>query len=1117
MRKYLLNSKNFVVYDIDTNESILNRIALQLRTIPDFVYISEIHDLSNLKDGENIIATSLQKDIEDEYSKNYNQNFTEFYNLVKNRYPNVSFETMLHLWLHRQDIDEKDYEPFVMYEYISHPTIGNIDLKYIYTTLEYGRADEISQFITEQAATEEQLKKIDNDVIPVLMDDLKPVKTTFKVAIKLDIDLVEIFDKMVLSLYVPYVNHGNDRHKIYRDFKFTTEGWKYGLDDFLQFFVLNTRYPLTGKFNEKLYSQCVLFASENPNEAIMDIETVIGSGLNINDIIDRIFDTIKIPKIIISQNEHNISLTMNIPKQSLDKYILTDLIAIDPAISAMCYTDESINVGKKRNNVSFFYKALNLPSKAHITIKEVITDNKLHHKNPELYPQGSTFLQVNINKVENKSMVENIALFICKIISVYNTKKHEIIAEYQKFIPSFGQSTQKVTRVKTNTMRKLTEILPNIFQSGYPRSCNHPPTIIDHLVDPTKAKDFVVTNPAEGYTQALLFPRYGDYQHWYGCNHKDFPYIGIKKNTLSNKDIYPYLPCCYKDDQTGRGKQTGKKNYNTYYLDYVNPETTESNYIKTSSKFLKAGEVGTLPSNLEGLFKTFSQLQFLRIGIDPTPKSFFSCIAKAMNKSTSGINENYFTMCRQNAHDILIEDLYKNFKDKDYYIDPSIYYRAFEEYFKCYIYIFSRTENGQGCIIRPRYKHFLLRYKNDPKRPIVLIFEHMGSEIDNATIPRCELIIGVNINKEQIYNFQGVFANEIDNIYTQTLNWEFKSFNSNNIDPTLLFPNIVAQSFDPYGKVRVLVIKHAGGFIRVITDPLPPLPVKEVIGYGNNTKEAIQKFIKSDSNIKVLNFTEIIYTIEYKGLIYTLPYGISDQSKLQDFNKKQRVARYLQEYIYFMYSRYINPREPNVDEINDFLKKNTIVKENYVYPDIPRKFNLNGKYMSGGKLIVPSLETAQRLGYGLEMYILRNRQGIKNYANNELIQEYYLDKNDYTSQKESIIFTNVNALQDWVDEKEEEFKLQTIPTYRLNKFYLKIEGKTNLIQLCDSMQHAVGVSKKWIENGVNDPQTEPSNSNDYTYYAFETPEKVVKYGSGKYKFLMWKEDDIVNYGAILNV
>jgi hypothetical protein len=76
----------------------------------------------------------------------------------------------------------------------------------------------------------------------------------------------------------------------------------------------------------------------------------------------------------------------------------------------------------------------------------------------------------------------------------------------------------------------------------------------------------------------MIFPKQIDIkdtdkpQCVYTCDSTSFPYVGLKENTIddeSYRSTYPYIPCCYKEDQnpSSDDKITNRKRY------YDLPET----------------------------------------------------------------------------------------------------------------------------------------------------------------------------------------------------------------------------------------------------------------------------------------------------------------------------------------------------------------------------------------------------------------------------------------------------------------------------------------------------------------------------------------------------------------
>ena len=74
------------------------------------------------------------------------------------------------------------------------------------------------------------------------------------------------------------------------------------------------------------------------------------------------------------------------------------------------------------------------------------------------------------------------------------------------------------------------------------------------------------------------------------------------------------------------------------------------------------------------------------------------------------------------------------------YFDPKKYYRLLENKYNCNIYLF----NEKGMIIPDHVENYLRYYKRYIHS--IFIYEHLGSESDNAKYPQCEILTGIDPN-----------------------------------------------------------------------------------------------------------------------------------------------------------------------------------------------------------------------------------------------------------------------------------------------------------------------------------------------------------------------------------
>src|SRR3989338_10990960 len=91
----LLNGEPFLIYSIDTNETIKRRIAYTFKTAPKYVYVNE-YDQSDV--NANIIADNLIKLVKKDV-KNPSSDLLDFYEKIKERFSKINIEEITYLWL----------------------------------------------------------------------------------------------------------------------------------------------------------------------------------------------------------------------------------------------------------------------------------------------------------------------------------------------------------------------------------------------------------------------------------------------------------------------------------------------------------------------------------------------------------------------------------------------------------------------------------------------------------------------------------------------------------------------------------------------------------------------------------------------------------------------------------------------------------------------------------------------------------------------------------------------------------------------------------------------------------------------------------------------------------
>ena len=100
--------------------------------------------------------------------------------------------------------------------------------------------------------------------------------------------------------------------------------------------------------------------------------------------------------------------------------------------------------------------------------------------------------------------------------------------------------------------------------------------------------------------------------------------------------------------------------------------------------------------------------------------------------------------------------LYKDaeaINDYNYYLNPKKFVSLLEAHYNCNIFIFTRNfTNGEMAIP----EHLQSYYRNRMNKQCIFIYQHIGSESDNADYPQCEIICKWKITdpSDITYNFK---------------------------------------------------------------------------------------------------------------------------------------------------------------------------------------------------------------------------------------------------------------------------------------------------------------------------------------------------------------------------
>lgn len=665
-------------------------------------------------------------------------------------------------------------------------------------------------------------------------------------------------------------------------------------------------------------------------------------------------------------------------------------------------------------------------------------------------------------------------------------------------------------------------------------------------------------------------------------------YPGLRKNSSKTNPEYreelPFVPCCFTEDQyTKPASELHRRIREEFQEQQIYTEEAsigEIGHILASNKLVSRGRFGQIPYYLSFVVRSSgyeeiekgkqSILPIFRYGVVESPDSFLHCLEKAFNPRYSSLDrvgrekavENVrislskmnFAVARQELYDYTDDTIRELLLEKDSYLDPGMWLRLAEIKYDCNIFIYQISKDyPNGAVVVPRFsKSYLLRDISEARKTVFIVKNSVPKDYPY----QCEILVKYSPNAKRSSRFVYVFENdplvrEAIKVFYES-NSVFVVTPENNffyspIQQTEIFEDAISQYIDDNGKTRML--RYSNG-VCLMTSPLPPLDLPTSRQIITVPISKAQKFIKAkklkiisqDGNIDdgIQGFWVESAIIENSGMYYGYipvevgpsikdvqfvpptmndPIRTDDESELQSVNHLRKVAEFLQQYTMFKYS--LNPEEFDIDSfvVDPNHKYDIDSLDKRLIPDTPVMFR-------GGKIIVPTKETAVRLISFLKVKLLNNSKGVMSYSTRAIVKDYYKTLNDFRRSPQQLIFLNYTSLLRWKIEKFQRETTNTLSSYLRQDviepyFYHNINienGKVYLIQNVygGNLENALGIAEKWNEDRINPGYkyiTESSGKKGYSVYSEEGKGavipgensktiKVLEYSDGSYAALL---------------
>ena len=1122
----------------DDENMILKRYALKkANTLPSFFRITETKEDQTIT--ENIV--DILKNITE-------SNITDVFNYSP-LYPRLTNKDIGILWVLTNGLPE------------------NINSLKRLSKLDFVSIDKIKESVkdfekdvsTKRKEIQEEINKIDNiteilrthEKIDIGSFFLESISEIFTIEMGKNISLFDVFDSIEVSSQIPYVVCKFYERIFIKTYKHIDipEEWIYVFpfesdEDGIYIKVLNTELFLQQAKINNIYSNCVW------KDTSVVLNFPVSSPTSKQLVENRIWDNVKVEKKILQSQQISVKGHFILPIP-LSKTILTDLIFTDSVISSFLFIVERKNVITFKRKFILYYSTDSVPD----TKKAIHVSIRSEHKN----------IVININKAINLHQIYIFQEIFSYILGRYKSKFKEVVKVYEKFIPNFKAdiSTIKGKKIKKTGKRSdtLREKRPELFITRYPDRCQQ--SRQPYLVESPAKKDTVVENLPKFFNEGekenvyIEFPR--DSKDYYFCapreeqdKSKDHLWAGLIYNKLENKNEYPYLPCCFLENQyTKKGSVlkvylSGKKKKEKI----LQPEEQKKAYILSYMKPASENRYGEIHPCLVEMFwklniqkiQRGSSLEYplVRYGVKRSNASFVYCLETAFNNDFLKLNDedkdkdirrvlenisnSDFSIAKQELFGLDDDKTRKYLLDTNSYVDPTMFISLFERYYRCNILLLEINE-GKINILLPRFSQIHLFKKINKEKENVVIFVNTT----DATNKQCEILY--NFSSSTFFS-QDVFDLVLTATYDSHKTYMLMNNLSIEISPydmdDKIFDGLTHQYIDPEGKTRGLWYDN----VLVFVSPLPnfDLPIKVFERNYTNSKDNVTKFIQYHK-IKITKQTLDITNTKCIGIWFELlnteafivvnfnklnkiqisteinPLQTLSKSTLTEFDSNKMVANILMQYSLYIYS----------SSPETFSEDSFIVRKNFKYKtsQLQKNFDMNDSnfFDENQKLIVLNENVVKKLMEYVQIEIFNNEEKIKNYRFNRWIQDYFSDINNFkhtptqyvfSSREEYILFRSEFSLvrknSVYVSHSETE------ESYLYKNYYI---DKTNFLIMKNvkngDINKALYVCWKWDTEKIvtnNIPELEKNFYEQFSYAIYDKMGKKKVFGEQKDKVYM---------------
>jgi len=845
---------------------------------------------------------------------------------------------------------------------------------------------------------------------------------------KFESNLSTLFDALVTCRFVPYAALAEDGKllfKLHSGFKFNPEWLSIQLTDVL---LLKVNSDVDGVKPLQL----VYKSYTNAAFAIQDGTLLVTMDLNVGPrfvdrekFVRRVLDSFRSLNLVKqSERDNQVVVYYSIPTQCIDTFVFGELAMNNPLFNSLIAIDEFLRPSKLSSSV--YIHRLGGIGTLNMALKQTRKANEYGMANI-----GEWYIRCRV-RTETTDDIVPLQTVMGKLMSLYNSEYDNVTAEYKRYIPPFAPEdcSSTVAPKRSFVAKGLRAVAPEIFYPTYSRKCANPPIVVAQ--DDRRGDSLVFPIKGETVDGKRIEPR------TYACVEASHPFIGLRKNDLANRDVFPAVPCCFKRDQ----KDKRGSLYRSYYFEDGEPAVERQ--IQQTEAFrkraLNPGETEILPENIVRLFSALESnpnISYVRNGVTKSRLASVEAILlgkgqiayKRMRKSTV-INrvirdaikldsEAYAMAAKQELYDMDLDEIRDMIRTAD--LRPSKFVHALETSMDCNIFVFaSSNDEPKGKLVVPSHSAFYSRFK--PNRETFFLYELYEQE---EPYPSVELITRTD---GRSFLPGDVIVKKLFDFFTKMTRAHLLNDFTDIVVPKFPRLPVTGQLVDANGKCRLINVRASDGTdCSLVTNPLPPFAAPLARQIRRVDREGAKRFLDEwrltatwqrlgEVGLRVGNVDCVLLTrksvrlADVKVDISNTEFDDLDvPNSINVFGLSKRHASILLEYALKAASNLLPMDKMNVDAKLAMIAIR--VDPGVKYEIKSDRFDSNPSFASSGVIVVPCHSLLKRLLFIVRMYVLYTPGKVALYRTRDKLSSFYSNVRDFIDTPTTIILAGPESIE----------------------------------------------------------------------------------------------------------